>query len=84
VVEGGAGLTLIKIKELLGYGLSVRKIAKLLGYSNHITLNTYIKKRSLRHAGTDGESLTEFSGIWGYTPFKGNFSKEENKVPVLF
>ncbi len=36
-----------RIKELLGYGLSVRKIAKLLGYSNHITLNTYINKRSL-------------------------------------
>ena len=33
-----------KIKELLGYGLSVRKIANVLGYTNHIALNTYIKK----------------------------------------
>ena len=37
-----------KIKELLGLGLSVRKIATLLGYSNHIGLNTYVKKRQLR------------------------------------
>ena len=37
-----------KIKELLAYELSVRKIAKVLGYSNHIALNTYIKKRKLR------------------------------------
>jgi DNA invertase Pin-like site-specific DNA recombinase len=37
-----------KIQELLGYGLSVRKIASVLGYSNHIALNTYIKKRCLR------------------------------------
>ena len=37
-----------KIKELLEYELSVRKIAKVLGYSNHIALNTYIKKRHLR------------------------------------
>ena len=36
-----------KIKELLGYGLSVRKIAKVLGYTNHIALNTYIKKRNV-------------------------------------
>lgn len=38
----------VKIKELLGLGLSVRKIAILLGYSNHIGLNTYIKKRGIR------------------------------------
>jgi DNA invertase Pin-like site-specific DNA recombinase len=34
-----------KIKELLEYGLSIRKISKVLGYPNHISLNTYIKKR---------------------------------------
>lgn len=38
----------IKIKELLALGLSIRKIAIFLGYSNHIGLNTYIKKRQLR------------------------------------
>jgi DNA invertase Pin-like site-specific DNA recombinase len=38
----------IKIKELLALGLSVRKIAIFLGYSNHIGLNTYVKKRQLR------------------------------------
>ena len=37
-----------RIEELLGLGLSVRKIAKLLGYSNHVGLNTYVKKRKLR------------------------------------
>lgn len=37
-----------RIKELLDIGLSVRKIARLLGYSNHIGLNTYVKKRNLR------------------------------------
>jgi len=37
-----------KIEELLAYGLSVRKIAKVLGYSNHISLNTYVKKRKMR------------------------------------
>lgn len=37
-----------KIKELLGYGLSVRKIAIFLGYTNHIALNTFIKKRKLK------------------------------------
>lgn len=37
-----------KIKELLGYGLSVRKIAIVLGYTNHIALNTFIKKRKLK------------------------------------
>jgi DNA invertase Pin-like site-specific DNA recombinase len=38
-----------RIKELLGYGLSVRKIATVLGYTNHIAINTYIKKRKLRN-----------------------------------
>ncbi len=37
-----------RIQELLTLGLSVRKIAKLLGYSNHLALNTYVKKRKLR------------------------------------
>ncbi len=37
-----------RIKELLALGLSVRKIANLLGFSNHIGLNTYVKKRNLR------------------------------------
>lgn len=37
-----------RIKELLILGLSVRKIANLLGFSNHIGLNTYVKKRNLR------------------------------------
>ncbi|HAT3881116.1 TPA: recombinase family protein [Legionella pneumophila] len=37
-----------KVKELLALGLSVRKIANFLGYSNHIGLNTYIRKRNLR------------------------------------
>ena len=41
-------INLGKIKELLELGLSVRKIAKFLGYSNHIALNTYVKKRKLR------------------------------------
>ena len=39
-----------RIEELLGLGLSVRKIAKILGYSNHIGLNTYVKKRGIREA----------------------------------
>jgi DNA invertase Pin-like site-specific DNA recombinase len=39
-----------RIKELLSYGLSGRKIAKVLGYKSHIALNTYIKKRGLRHS----------------------------------
>ena len=38
----------VKIKELLALGLSVRKIAVFLGYTNHIGLNTYIKKREIR------------------------------------
>src|SRR5580704_6333873 len=42
---------IIKIKELLALGLSVRKIAIFLGYTNHIGLNTYIKKENY------GESL---------------------------
>ncbi|NQY21613.1 MAG: recombinase family protein [Campylobacteraceae bacterium] len=37
-----------KIEELLALGLSVRKISKILGYSNHIGLNNYVKKRSIR------------------------------------
>ncbi len=37
-----------RIEELLALGLSIRKIAKHLGYSNHIGLNTYIKKRGIR------------------------------------
>ena len=37
-----------RIKELLDLGLSVRKIAKLLGYSNHLSLNTYVRKRDMR------------------------------------
>lgn len=37
-----------KIKELLDLGLSVRKIATFLRYTNHIGLNTYIKKRKMR------------------------------------
>lgn len=36
------------IEELLALGLSVRKIAKLLGLSNHVGLNTYVRKRKLR------------------------------------
>ena len=40
---------LVKIKELLALGLSVRKIAVFLGYSNHIGLNTYIKKRGIKN-----------------------------------
>ena len=38
-----------RIKEFLLLGLSVRKIAKFLGYKNHLSLNTYINKRNLRH-----------------------------------
>lgn len=38
-----------RIQELLSYGLSIRKIARVLGYTNHIGLNTYVKKRSLRN-----------------------------------
>jgi len=37
-----------RIEELLDLGLSVRKIAQLLGYTNHIGLNTYIKRRRIR------------------------------------
>jgi hypothetical protein len=35
-------------EELLRLGLSARKIARVLGYSNHIGLNTYIRRRKLR------------------------------------
>ena len=41
---------IIKLKELLSLGLSVRKIATFFGYSNHIGLNEYIKKRSIKEA----------------------------------
>ncbi len=37
-----------RIEELLTLGMSVRKIAKILGYSNHIGLNTYVKRRKIR------------------------------------
>lgn len=37
-----------RIEELLDLGLSVRKIARFLGYTNHIGLNTYIKRRGIR------------------------------------
>jgi DNA invertase Pin-like site-specific DNA recombinase len=37
-----------RIEELLTLGLSVRKTAKVLGYSNHIGLNTYIKRRNIK------------------------------------
>jgi len=46
-----------KIKELLALGLSVRKIANFLGYTNHIGLNTYVKKRELRHT-PDSNNIT--------------------------
>jgi len=36
-----------RIKELLGLGLSVRKITKLPGYTNHLSLNTYVRKRGM-------------------------------------
>ncbi len=41
-----------RIRELLLLGLSVRKIAKVLGYKNHLSLNTYINKRKLRHTSS--------------------------------
>jgi DNA invertase Pin-like site-specific DNA recombinase len=37
-----------RIKDLLALGLSVRKIAKLLGYTNHVGINTYVKRRKIR------------------------------------
>lgn len=43
----------LRIEELLSLGLSVRKIAKRLGYSNHIGLNTYIKRRNIKAALTN-------------------------------
>jgi DNA invertase Pin-like site-specific DNA recombinase len=39
-----------RIEELLKLGLSVRKTAKVLGYSNHLGLNTYIKRRNIKEA----------------------------------
>ena len=39
-----------RIEELLRLGMSVRKIARIMEYSNHIGLNTYIKKRSIRES----------------------------------
>jgi DNA invertase Pin-like site-specific DNA recombinase len=42
-----------RIEELLKLGLSVRKTTKLLGYSNHIGLNTYIKRRNIKAALTN-------------------------------
>lgn len=39
-----------RIEELLRLGLSARKIARLLGYSNHIGLNTYIRRRKIRES----------------------------------
>lgn len=39
-----------KIKELLEYGLSIRKMSKVLGYPNHISLNTYVKKRMINNS----------------------------------
>ncbi|HHX8430800.1 TPA: recombinase family protein [Legionella pneumophila] len=49
-----------KIKELLALGLSVRKIANFLGYTNHIGLNTYVKKRNLRTSYTvPGNSISQ-------------------------
>ena len=39
-----------RVEELLRLGMSVRKIAKLMGYSNHIGLNTYIRKRRIRES----------------------------------
>lgn len=37
-----------KIKEFVNLGLSARKITKYLGIGNHISLNTYLKKRNLK------------------------------------
>ena len=48
--EGAGKKPRERIEDLLGLGLSVRTIAKLLGYSNHISLNTYVKKRGIREA----------------------------------
>lgn len=41
-----------RIRELLLLGLSVRKIAKVLGYKNHLSLNTFVSKRKLRHTSS--------------------------------
>lgn len=37
-----------KIKELLVLGVSARKIASYMGYQNHVSLNTYLRKRKIR------------------------------------
>ena len=37
-----------RIKELLYLGISTRRISKILGYPNHIGLNNYIRKKSIR------------------------------------
>jgi hypothetical protein len=37
-------------EELLQWDLLARKIGKVLGYSNHIGLNTYIKKCKIRES----------------------------------
>jgi len=47
-----------RIKELLDLGLSVRKITKLLGYTNHLSLNTYVKKRGLRVEMTEKNAVS--------------------------
>ena len=39
-----------RIEELLRLGMSVRKIARVMEYSNHIGLNTYIRKRRIRES----------------------------------
>ena len=48
---------IVKIKELLELGLSVRKIAIFLGYTNHIGLNTYIKKRGIKTSLTGNDRV---------------------------
>ena len=39
-----------RIEELLRLGMSVHKIARVMEYSNHIGMNTYIKKWSIRES----------------------------------
>lgn len=46
-----------RIKELLALGLSVRKISKLLGYTNHVGMNTYVKKRGIRESVTTEDRM---------------------------
>lgn len=43
-------IDLDKIKELLVLGVSARKIASYMGYQNHVSLNTYLRKRKIREA----------------------------------